>query len=111
MHHKLQSRYNHFDAHVREAAAGGMSWTERCCSWRSNFALAESQRRLRKEIAMNWNIIEGNWNLVKGMVKDYWGHLTDEDLDKIAEKREQLERYGLSRDFVRWDVDDWLKGQ
>jgi uncharacterized protein YjbJ (UPF0337 family) len=70
----------------------------------------------RKEIAMNWSVIEGNWNLVKGRVKDYWGHLTDEDLDKIAGKREQLEsmlreRYGLSRDFVHWDVEDWLKGQ
>jgi uncharacterized protein YjbJ (UPF0337 family) len=68
------------------------------------------------ETVMDWNIIEGNWNHVKGMVKEYWGHLTDEDLDKIAGKRERLEsklheRYGLSRDFVHWDVDDWLKGQ
>jgi uncharacterized protein YjbJ (UPF0337 family) len=68
------------------------------------------------ETAMDWNSIEGNWNHVKGRVKEYWGHLTDEDLDKIAGKRERLEdrlheRYGLSKNFVRWDVDDWLKGQ
>jgi len=65
---------------------------------------------------MDWNIVEGNWSHVKGRVKDYWGHLTDEDLDKIAGKRERLEnklqeRYGLSKNFVQWDVDDWLKGQ
>jgi uncharacterized protein YjbJ (UPF0337 family) len=64
---------------------------------------------------MDWKIIEGNWTQVKISIKDYWGHLTDDDLDKIAGKREKLEgklqeRYGLSRDFVRWDVDDWLKG-
>ncbi len=65
---------------------------------------------------MDWNAVEGNWSRVRKRVKDYWGHLTDEDLDKIAGKRKQLEdklheRYGLSRAFVRWDVDDWLKGQ
>ena len=71
---------------------------------------------VRMETAMDWNIVEGNWNHAKGRVKEYWGHLTDEDLDIIAGKRERLEsklheRYGLSRDFVHWDVDDWLKGQ
>ncbi len=65
---------------------------------------------------MDWNRIEGNWTEVRGSVKEYWSHLTDEDLDKIGGKRDKLEgmlqeRYGLSHDFVRWDVDDWLKGQ
>jgi uncharacterized protein YjbJ (UPF0337 family) len=69
-----------------------------------------------KEFSMDWNIVEGNWPRVRTRIKDYWGHLTDEDLDKIAGKREKLEgklreRYGLSREFIRWDVDDWLKGQ
>ena len=65
---------------------------------------------------MDWNRIEGNWKQFKGKVKEQWGHLTDDDLDRIAGKRDQLEgkiqeRYGLSRDFVHWDVADWLKGQ
>jgi uncharacterized protein YjbJ (UPF0337 family) len=65
---------------------------------------------------VDWYVIEVNWHKLKARIKDYWGHLTDEDLDKIAGKREQLEdklheRYGLSRDFVRWDVDNWLKGR
>ncbi|HEX3496614.1 MAG TPA: CsbD family protein, partial [Methylocella sp.] len=43
-----------------------------------------------------------------------WGHLTDDDLDKIAGKREHLEgkiqeRAGITRDAARKDVDDWLK--
>ena len=58
----------------------------------------------RKESAMDWNVIEGNWTHSKGRIKDYWGHLTDEDLDKIAGKRDQLEgkiqeRYGLLQGF------------
>jgi uncharacterized protein YjbJ (UPF0337 family) len=40
---------------------------------------------------MDWRIIEGNWTQVKTSIKDYWDHLTDEDLDKIAGKREKLE--------------------
>lgn len=39
---------------------------------------------------MNRDIIEGNWKEVKGTVKERWGKLTDDDLDKIAGKRDQL---------------------
>jgi uncharacterized protein YjbJ (UPF0337 family) len=44
------------------------------------------------------------------------GHLTDDELDKIAGRREQLEgkiqeRYGISKDAARKDVDDWIMRQ
>ncbi|WP_084143526.1 CsbD family protein [Methylocapsa acidiphila] len=63
---------------------------------------------------MDWNRIEGNWKQIKGQLKQKWADLTDDDLDKIAGKREQLEgtlqeRYGIAKDAVRKDVDDWLK--
>ncbi len=38
---------------------------------------------------MDWNRIEGNWKQFKGKFKEQWGHLTDDDLDKIAGRREQ----------------------
>ncbi|HEY4849047.1 MAG TPA: CsbD family protein [Methylocella sp.] len=65
---------------------------------------------------MDWNRIEGNWKQFKGKIKEQWGHLTDDDLDKIAGKREQLEgkiqeRAGITKDAARKDVDDWLKKQ
>ena len=44
---------------------------------------------------MDWNRVEGNWKQVKGKVKEKWGQLTDDDLDAIAGKRDQLE--GRSR--------------
>jgi uncharacterized protein YjbJ (UPF0337 family) len=40
---------------------------------------------------MDWNRIEGNWKQVKGKVKEKWGNLTDDDLDKVAGRRDQLE--------------------
>jgi uncharacterized protein YjbJ (UPF0337 family) len=52
---------------------------------------------------MNWDRIEGDWKIAKGKVKEQWGKLTDDDLDIIEGKREQLagkiqNAYGVSRD-------------
>ena len=63
---------------------------------------------------MDWNRVEGNWKQVKGKVKEKWGQLTDDDLDKIAGPRDQLEgkiqeRYGMAKDQVRRDVDDFVR--
>ena len=65
---------------------------------------------------MDWNRVEGNWKQVKGKVKENWGKLTDDDLDVVAGKRDQLEgkiqeRYGIAKDQVRRDVDDWYGTQ
>lgn len=59
---------------------------------------------------MNWDSIEGNWKQFKGHVKEQWGKLTDEDLDVIAGKRDQLtgsiqETYGISRDQAEAQVE------
>lgn len=52
---------------------------------------------------MDWNIVEGNWKQFKGKVKEQWGKLTDDNLDVIAGKRDQLlgkiqESYGITKD-------------
>jgi uncharacterized protein YjbJ (UPF0337 family) len=39
---------------------------------------------------MDWNRVEGNWKQVKGKVKEQWGKLTDDDLDVIAGRRDEL---------------------
>ena len=62
---------------------------------------------------MDWNRVEGNWKQFKGNVKEKWGKLTDDDLNVINGRRDQLEgkiqqRYGYAKDQVRKDVDDWI---
>jgi uncharacterized protein YjbJ (UPF0337 family) len=52
---------------------------------------------------MNWDRIQGNWTQFKGRVKEAWGELTDDDLDVVDGRRDQLvgklqERYGIARD-------------
>lgn len=39
---------------------------------------------------MNWDQIEGKWTQFKGKAKEKWGDITDDDLDKIDGKRDQL---------------------
>jgi len=87
--------------------------------WNSKLLPALPMKRRgaeRLEVTMDWNRVEGNWKQVKGMVKEKWGQLTDDDLNMVNGKREQLEgkiqeRYGMAKDKVRKDVDDWLKSQ
>jgi uncharacterized protein YjbJ (UPF0337 family) len=51
---------------------------------------------------MNWEIFEGNWKQFKGTVRARWGKLTDDHLNEIAGKRDQLlgkiqETYGINK--------------
>ena len=39
---------------------------------------------------MNWDRVEGGWKQLAGKVREQWGKLTDDDMDVIAGKREQL---------------------
>jgi uncharacterized protein YjbJ (UPF0337 family) len=65
---------------------------------------------------MNWDRVEGNWKTFKGQVKQQWGKLTDDDLDVIAGKREELvgriqNAYGMSRDDADRQIREWEKNQ
>jgi uncharacterized protein YjbJ (UPF0337 family) len=60
---------------------------------------------------MNWDQIEGNWKQFKGMVKEKWGQLTDDDLKQAAGKRDQIiailqKRYGYERDRAERELDE-----
>ncbi|MCB1400088.1 MAG: CsbD family protein [Rhodobacteraceae bacterium] len=63
---------------------------------------------------MNWDQIEGKWKQYKGKAKAKWGELTDDELDRIEGRREELvglvqERYGQAREAAEKEVDDWLR--
>lgn len=71
---------------------------------------------------MNWERIEGSWKQIKGRVKAQWGELTDNDIDVVNGRRDQLlgkleERYGIAKDeaerqLASWErkaSDDWFK--
>jgi uncharacterized protein YjbJ (UPF0337 family) len=71
------------------------------------------QTTLREEnTTMNWDQIEGNWKQIKGKVKEKWGKLTDDELDVLAGKKDQLigkiqERYGIAKSEAAKQVEDF----
>lgn len=62
---------------------------------------------------MNEDILKGKWQQLKGQARQKWGELTNDDLDRIGGKRQELvgiiqERYGRTKDEVEKEVDDFL---
>ncbi len=54
---------------------------------------------------MNKDIFEGTWKQTRGQAKEWWGKLTDDDLDRAAGKAEQLvgllqQKYGYTREHA-----------
>jgi uncharacterized protein YjbJ (UPF0337 family) len=64
---------------------------------------------------MNWEQIKGNWSEFKGEIKERWGRLTDDDLDVIEGRRDQLvgqlqKRYGIAKEEAEQEVEEYLTG-
>jgi len=62
---------------------------------------------------MNEDILKGQWKQVRGKIKEWWGVLTDDDLDRIDGQRDQLigmlqEKYGFTKDQATRELDDHL---
>lgn len=63
---------------------------------------------------MNREIVAGNWKELKGVVKERWGKLTDDDIDKIAGRRDQLlghlqKSYGYAKEDAEREVRSFEK--
>ena len=61
---------------------------------------------------MNKDQLGGEWKQLKGKVLEKWGKLTNDDLDVVAGKRDQLlgkiqQRYGVMRDEAERQVKEW----
>jgi uncharacterized protein YjbJ (UPF0337 family) len=63
---------------------------------------------------MNKDVFEGNWKQLRGKIKESWGWLTDDDLDKIGGQYEQLsgriqEHYGWGKEEAERELDDFIQ--
>jgi uncharacterized protein YjbJ (UPF0337 family) len=62
---------------------------------------------------MNEDILKGKWKQIRGKSREWWGKLTDDDLDVIDGNREQLigklqERYGYTKEHAAQVVNQHL---
>jgi uncharacterized protein YjbJ (UPF0337 family) len=60
---------------------------------------------------MNQDIFEGKWKQAKGNIRQWWGDLTDDDVEKIKGNRDELvgklqERYGWTRDKAEREINE-----
>jgi uncharacterized protein YjbJ (UPF0337 family) len=58
---------------------------------------------------MNDDVFEGMWKQMKGSMREWWGKLTDDDIERIGGKKDKLlgalqERYGYTRDRADEEV-------
>lgn len=65
---------------------------------------------------MNKDILSGKWKQLKGQAKMRWGKLTDDELDMMSGKSEELigkiqEKYGYTREEAEREVQDFIMGQ
>ena len=63
---------------------------------------------------MNWDQLEGKWKQYSGKVKEKCGKLTDDDLDVVRGRRDQLigkiqERYGIVKQEAEKQVDEFAR--
>jgi uncharacterized protein YjbJ (UPF0337 family) len=64
----------------------------------------------------NSDILAGNWNQFKGKALQFWGKLTDDDVDQINGRVMELsgilqKKYGYRRDEAEREIDKFLAEQ
>jgi uncharacterized protein YjbJ (UPF0337 family) len=63
---------------------------------------------------MNRDVVAGKWKQLKGELRQQWGRLTDDELDRVGGNAEKLiglvqERYGLARDEAERQLDELVR--
>ncbi len=62
---------------------------------------------------MNEQEMKGRWTQLRGRAQQRWDRLTDDDLDRIQGREQELvgriqERYGKGREQAALEVERWL---
>lgn len=63
---------------------------------------------------MTNDIFEGKWKQMRGKIREQWGELTDDDVDKINGKSDRLvgllqERYGYAKDKAGLEINKLIE--
>ena len=65
-------------------------------------------------VTFNQDVLAEKWKQARGKVKQWWGKLTDNDLDRISGQVDQLvgivqERYGYTREQAEREVAKFME--
>jgi uncharacterized protein YjbJ (UPF0337 family) len=64
---------------------------------------------------MNKDIVEGKWKEMRGQFKEWWGKLTDDELEQAGGNAEQIvgllqQKYGYTREHAEEEFNQRIKG-
>ena len=64
-------------------------------------------------VTFNQDVLAGKWKQARGKVKQWWGKLTDNDLERISGRVDQLvgvvqERYGYTKEQAEKEVTKFM---
>jgi uncharacterized protein YjbJ (UPF0337 family) len=64
-------------------------------------------------VTFNRDVLAGQWKQVRGKAKQAWGKLTDNDLDRITGRFEELsgliqQRYGYTKEKAEQEVANFI---
>ena len=65
-------------------------------------------------VTFNQDVLAGKWKQIRGKAKQMWGKLTDNDLDRISGRFDELaglvqERYGYTREQAEKEVTRFIE--
>ena len=63
---------------------------------------------------MNRDVFEGKWKEMRGQVREWWGKITDDELEETGGKADQLvglvqQKYGYTREQAEAEFDKRLQ--
>ena len=63
---------------------------------------------------MNQDVFEGKWKEMRGQLKEWWGELTDDDLEKANGQAEQIvgllqQKYGYTHEAAEEEFNKRIK--
>lgn len=63
---------------------------------------------------MNEDIVKGKWKELRGKVRERWGKVTGDDVDRLKGTSDELigllqQRYGYEREQARKEIQEWAK--
>ena len=65
-------------------------------------------------MGVNQDILEGKWHELKGQTRQTFAKLTDDDVERLSGKMEELsgvlqQKYGYIKAKADTEINDWLK--
>lgn len=62
------------------------------------------------------DVLKGKWKQLKGSVKNQWGKLTDDEIDRVEGETQKLigliqEKYGYTKEKAEAEVSEFLAGK